>query len=164
MTANSLRPTKKGFYPLASDVRGGIAWQGELVRDFWMWNRQYREYDGGIRLIQTVKVRDLKEAAIRYWRDKWVPLRPLSSELLRRMEDCLRGHQGLRNAGITFPSTVFLEPLETIPEELMGAEVRKHLGLGLGKTKGLVPEVRVNKKVIAAFKRSKEVVNGDVVL
>jgi len=164
MAANSLRPTKKGFYPLASDVRGGIAWQGELVRDFWMWNRQYTEYSGGVRLIQTVRLTDLKEAAIRYWRDKWIPLKSPSSDLLRRMEDCLRAHQGLRDAGITFPSTDFLAPLEAIPEELMGAEVRKYLGLSLGKTKGLVPEVRLNKKVMDAFKRSKEVVNGDVVL
>jgi len=164
MSAKSARPVKSGFYPLASDVRGGIAWQGELVRDFWMWNRQFTEYSGGVRLIQTVRVADLKEAALRYWRDKWVPLKPLSADVLRRMEVCLRAHQGLRDAGITFPEKAFLEFTEPIPEEFMGAEVRKHLGLGEQKSKRLVPESRVNKKVIAAFKRSKEVVNGDVVL
>jgi len=164
MSAKSARPVKRGFYALASDVRGGIAWQGELVRDFWMWNRQFTQYSGGVRLIQTVRVTDLKEAALRYWRDKWVPLKPLSTDVLRRMEGCLRAHQGLRDAGITFPETAFLDSTEPIPEEFMGAEVRKYLGLGKPKAKRLVPESRVNKKVIAAFKRSKEVVNGDVVL
>jgi len=164
MIANSVIPAKKGFYHLASDLRGAIAWQGELVRDFWMWNRQYTEYSGGVRLIQTVRLTDLKEAALRYWRDKWVPLKPPSSDLLRRMEDCLRAHRGLRDAGITFPEGTFLPPTEVIPEELMGSEVREHLGLGAGKVKGLIPEARLNNKVIAAFKKSKEVVNGDVVL
>ncbi|MFQ5428516.1 MAG: hypothetical protein ACE5EZ_05995 [Thermodesulfobacteriota bacterium] len=164
MTAKSVRPTKKGFYSLASDVRGGIAWQGELLRDFWMWNRQYTEYSGGVRLIQTVRVTDLKEAALRYWRDKWVPLKPLTEELLRRMEDSLRAHQGLRDAGITFPSSAFLDPAEAIPEGLMGAEVRKHLGLEEVKAKKLVQKGRLNKKVIQAFKKSKGMVNGDVVL
>ncbi len=163
MAANSARPMKKGFYSLASDVRGGIAWQGELLRDFWMWNRQFTEYNGGVRLIQTVRVTDLKEAALRYWRDKWVPLKPVSTELLRRMEVSLRAHQGLRDAGINFPGGAFLDPAEPISEELMGAEVREHLGLGKVKAKGLVPEARLNKKVIEAYKKSKEVVNGNVV-
>ncbi|MFQ5354609.1 MAG: hypothetical protein ACE5DR_06645 [Thermodesulfobacteriota bacterium] len=164
MTAGSLRPVKKGFYSLASDVRGGIAWQGELLRDFWMWNRQYREYSGGVRLIQSVRVTDLKEAALRYWRDKWVPLKPPSDDLLRRMEDCLRKHQGLKDAGIIFPDTAFLNSTEAIPEGAMGAEVRKHLGLGEVKTKRLVPESRLNKKVIQDYKKTKGAVYGDVVL
>jgi len=129
-----------------------------------MWNRQYTEYSGGVRLIQTVRLTDLKEAALRYWRDKWVPLKQPSPELLRRMEDCLRAHRGLRDAGVTFQEGSFLLPTEPIPEELMGSEVREHLGLGAGKVKGLIPEARLNKKVIAAFKKSKEVVHGDVVL
>jgi len=40
MSAKRVRPVKKGFYSLASDVRGGIAWQGELLRDYGMWNKQ----------------------------------------------------------------------------------------------------------------------------
>jgi len=164
MTAKSAIPAKKGFYHLTSDLRGAIAWQGELVRDFWMWNRQYTEYSGGVRLIQTVRLTDLKEAAIRYWRDKWVPLKPLSPELLRRMEDCLRAHRGLRDVGVTFPEGAFLQPCEPISEELMGSEVREHLGLGPGGAKELIPEARLNKKVIADFKKSKEVVNGNMVL
>jgi len=164
MTANSLRPTKKGFYSLASDVRGGIAWQGELLRDFWMWNRQFTEYSGGVRLIQTVRVTDLKEAALRYWRDKWIPLKPLTDEILRRMEDSLRAHQGLRDAGINFPSVPFLDPGEAIPEGVMGAEVREHLGLKEQKAKRLIPEARLNKKAVMAYKKSKEVADGEVVL
>jgi len=164
MTANNARPVKKGFYSLASDIRGGIAWQGELLRDFWMWNRQFTEYKGGVRLIQTVRVTDLKEAAIRYWRDKWVPLKPLSDDILRRMEDSLRRHQGLRDAGITFPASPFLEATEPIDEKLMGSAVREHLGLKDVKATRLVQEVKLNKKAIDAFKKSKEVANGNLVL
>ncbi len=164
MTAKRVRPVKKGFYSLASDVRGGIAWQGELLRDFWMWNKQFTEYGGGVRLIQTVKVTDLKEAAIRYWRDKWVPLNTPDEDLLLRMEDSLRAHQGLKDAGVTFPADNFLQPTEPIPEELMGAEVRSHLGLAGVKRKKLVPKVKLNKKVMQAYKKSKGVVNGNMVL
>ncbi len=168
MAAESL-PLKKGFYHLAADVRGGIAWQGELLRDFWMWNRQYTEYKGGLRLIQTVRVTDLKEAAIRYWRDKWVPLRPVDKDLLRRMEDCLRTHRGLRDAGVTFPPGEFLTMPEPIPEESLGDEVRSYMGLPPAKKKGSgkrpAPAGRLGRKAMAAYKKSKkEVRDGDVVL
>jgi len=163
MSAKRVRPIKKGFYSLASDVRGGIAWQGELLRDYWMWNKQFTEYRGGVRHIQSVKVADLKEAAIRYWRDKWVPLTPPDEDLLLRMEDSLRAHQGLRDAGVTFPENAFLTPTEPIGEEFLGAEVKKYLGIDEVKKK-LVPKVKLNKKVIEAYKKTKGAAYDDVVL
>ena len=125
--ARTSREPRRGYYHLASDMRGGIAWQGELLREFWMWNRQFTETPSGQRRIQTVRVSDLKEAALRYWWDGWVPLAPVDEDLLRRMEDCLRGHRGLRDAGVSFPDTPFLEPPGPVPEEYMGEEVRGFL-------------------------------------
>ena len=150
-------PVKRGFYPLASDLRGGIAWQGEFIGEFWMWNRQFTEYDGGVRLIQTVRVTDLKEAAIRYWRDKWVPLLPVEEDLLRRMEDCLRAHRGLRDAGITFPQGEFLSLPDPIPEDSLGEEVRAYMGLPpqKKKRKKASPKGQLRDKAIEAYRKSK---------
>lgn len=120
---------KKGYIPLSLNSLAGIAWQGELIQDFWMWNRQYMEYKDGRRYIQTVKVSDLKDAALRYWRDNWVPLKPVSSALLRRMEAALREHKGIRGEGIKFPDGPFLDMPSPIPEEHFGPEVRAYLGL-----------------------------------
>ncbi len=163
--AGTALPRKDGFYHLAADLRGGIAWQGELLRDFWMWNRQYTEYRGGVRLIQTVRVTDLKEAAIRYWRDRWVPLKPVDEDLLRRMEACLRAHRGLRDAGVRFPDTEFLTMPEPIPEESLGGEVRAYMGLP--RTEGKKRPLQRSgpgKRAMAAYKKSKnEVRDGDVV-
>jgi len=164
MAAATERPVKKGFYHLAVDVRGGIAWQGELLRDFWMWNRQYTEYRGGVRLIQTVRVTDLKEAAIRFWRDKWVPLKPMNEDLLRRMDECLRAHRGLRDAGVRFPEGGFLPMPEPIPAESLGDEVRAYMGLPKTGKKRPAPSGRPGKKAMAEYKKSKkEVRDGEVV-
>ncbi len=140
---------KKGYIPLSLNSLAGIAWQGELIRDFWMWNRQYTEYKGGIKYIQTVKVSDLKEAAVRFWRDGWVPLKPVSDGLLRRMEAALREHRGIKKEGIKFPDRNFLETPAPIPEEHLGPEVRAYLGLGRCRKRILrreEPEEAMKKK------------------
>ncbi|MFQ5441455.1 MAG: hypothetical protein ACE5EB_01885 [Thermodesulfobacteriota bacterium] len=155
--------TKKGFYPLACDVRGAIAWRGEYLRDFWMWNGLFTEYRAGIKYIQTVKVTDLKEAAIRYWRDGWIPLKPVDRELLSRMEDTLRNHSGLRSEGVSFPDTPFLKPYDPIPEEFFSPEVREYMGLKKVKAKKLIPRLKINKRTIEAYKKTKEGLNGKVV-
>ncbi len=110
---------KKGYIPIACDTRGAISWRGEYLHDFWMWNRQHMESKDGKRLIQTIRVTELKEAALRYWRDKWVPVEPVDEEFLRRMEQALRGHKGLRRQGVKFPEGEFLvmpEPIEDMVE------------------------------------------------
>ena len=127
--AGTTLPLRNGFYHLAADMRGGIAWQGEILRDFWMWNRQFTENKDGSRVIQTVRVMDLKEAAIRYWRDKWVPLVPVDEDFLRRMEATLRAHRGLRDLGVTFPAGEFLSMPDPIPEDALCDEVRAYMGL-----------------------------------
>src|SRR3989304_7325265 len=99
---------RKGYIPLAVSPLGGISWRGERLTDFWMWNRQYTVYRGGTRHIQTVMVTELKEAALRYWRDRWVPIRPVDEDFLRRMEEALRAHQGLKAEGVRLPDGPFL--------------------------------------------------------
>lgn len=103
------RPRKNGYIPLAANRYGGIFWQGEGLKDFWMWNRQYITTEDGSRVMQTVRVGELKEAALRCWRDGWVPVSPVDDEFVRRMEDALRRHQGLKKEGVTFPEGTFLE-------------------------------------------------------
>ena len=115
---------RKGYMPLAMNEYGGISWQGERIDELWMWNRQFNVLEDGTRTIQTARVTELKEAALRYWRDGWVPVGPVDDGLLRRMEDALRSHQGLRRAGVNFPEGRFLAPPEEIPEELMPADLR----------------------------------------
>lgn len=118
--------TRKGYVPLAVNEYGGIGWQGEGLDDFWMWNRQYIESEDGRRLLQTVKVTELKEAAMRYWRDGWLPVRPIGEDLLRRMEDTLRGHRGLRLAGVSFPEGSFLKQPEPVPAEHLPPELAEN--------------------------------------
>lgn len=103
--------------------------------DFWMWNRQFSVYDNGARFIQTVQVSDLTQAALRYWKDGWVPIRPVDDMFLRRMEAALRRHKGLKQAGQTFPDRPFLRPPERIPDEYLGPEARRYLMMG-GKDEG----------------------------
>ncbi len=143
---------KKGYIALAYDNRGAIAWRGECLRDFWMWNRQFTRYKGGVKHIQTVRVDELKEAALRYWRDGWVPIKPIDEALLRRMEAALRCHKGLQRDGVSFPDSEFLTLPEVIPEAYLGPEVRAHLGLPKNKSKRLVRETKIPKKVIDAYK------------
>lgn len=110
----------KGYVPIACNSSAGIAWQGEHLDDFWMWNRQYMEDQSGRRTMQTVKVSTVKEAALRCWKDRWVAVKPIDEILLRRMEAALRGHRGLKSEGIIFPEGPFLKE-----EEIAVAEVDK---------------------------------------
>lgn len=115
---------KKGYFPLALNRYAGIAWQGEYLKDFWMWNRQFNEEKGNRRHIQTVRVTELKDAALRFWRDGWIPVKPIDEGMLRRMEQALRCHRGLKAEGVRFPDTDFLKMPEEIPECHYGHEIR----------------------------------------
>lgn len=119
--ANDIRSyLKRGYIPLALSKEASIAWQGEYVHDLWMWNRQFMASFDGKKKIQAVKVNDMKEAALRYWRDGWVPLRPIDDEFLKKMEDALREHKGLKLMGIKFPDSRFLQLPDEIPGEFSG--------------------------------------------
>jgi len=147
---------KRGYTPLACNKYAGIAWQGEFIKDFWMWNGQVTEYEGGVKRIQTVKVGDLKEAALRYWRDRWMPLKHVDDELLRRMEGALRAHGGLKSEGVTFPDGEFLRRSQPVPEELMGPEVREYLGLK-SRPEGRLERVgEVLPRVLDIFRQTKQ--------
>jgi hypothetical protein len=152
--------TKKGYYPLTLNRYAGLAWQGELLKDFWMWNRQYNEYQGNIKHIQTIKVADLKEAALRYWRDGWVPIRPIGEDLLRRMENALRAHSGLKAMGMRFPDTPFLKPPEPIEDRFLGPKEREMLGMPKAALKRLRQRDEPNKVFIESYKRSKTPYKG----
>lgn len=92
MSLNPGALKEKGYIPIAFSSHASIAWQGEHV-DLWMWTGQYIDGPGGRRLPQTVRVREIKEAA-------------------------LREHKGLKAAGVRFPEGRFLpEPVE-LPEPL----------------------------------------------
>lgn len=119
----------KGYIPLACNRYAGVAWQGEYLADFWMWNTQLTRCEGGGKRVQTVKVNELKEAALRYWRDGWVPLKSVDEDFLRRMEGALRTHRGLKKEGVNFPDGPFLNKPEPIPVEFLGAEAKNYLGL-----------------------------------
>ncbi len=146
---------KRGYTPLACNRYAGIAWQGERLQDFWMWNGQVTEYEGGVRRIQTVKLDDLKEAALRYWRDRWVPLKPVDEELLRRMEGALRVHAGLKSEGVSFPDGEFLRRSQPVPEELMGPEVRAYMGLEGGTEERLERVANILPRVLDTFRQTK---------
>ena len=122
---------KKGFTPLAANRFAAVSWQGEPLSEFWMWNGQITHGKQGPS-IQTVKVTDLKEAAIRCWRDKWVPLR-WDSALLRRMEASLRAHRGLQKQGMVFPDAPFLPDPDEIPSGYITPELQKFMSTGSGK-------------------------------
>lgn len=122
------RLLKKGFRPLAANKFAAISWQGEELRDFWMWNGQLM-YGAEGQFIQTVRISDLREAAVRYWRDGWTPLR-WEDSLLRRMEESLRGHRGLKAQGVSFPEGHFLERPENIPDEYLTSGLKKLISGG----------------------------------
>lgn len=122
---------KKGFMPLAANAYAAVSWQAEALRDFWMWNGQLSDGPSG-KFIQTVKVPDLKEASLRFWRDRWVPLR-WDELLIRRMEKCLRGHRGLKKQGVVFPETPFLPEPAPIPAEWLTPEVLELMSEGGAK-------------------------------
>lgn len=111
INANSFM--KRGYTPLALNRYAAVAWRGERLPDFWMWNRQYIETGAGM-AVQTVMVTDLSEAALRYWRDRWVPLE-WDDGLLGRMEEALRAHKGLKAEGVSFPDAGFLPKPEPLP-------------------------------------------------
>ncbi|MBI5885372.1 MAG: hypothetical protein HZB85_02175 [Deltaproteobacteria bacterium] len=146
---------KRGYAPLASSACGVIAWRGEHLPDMWMWNGQYSVYKGGILHIQTVKVTTLKDAALRFWRDGWVPVRPMDDALLRRMEAELRGHRGLKAAGACLPDAPFLRKPDPIPEEYLGPEMRAYLGLPrlAAQGDGFEREGAIPEETLDAFRR-----------
>lgn len=139
---------------MACNRYAGIAWHGEYLRDFWMWNGQYIEYKNGIKYIQTVKVDTLKEAALKYWRDGWVPVKEIDEHFLRRLEQSLREHPGLKKEGVRFPDTPFLKAPEKIPLKHLGPEVRAYLGLKQGKIKAS-PKEEAPGKIIEFFKKTR---------
>lgn len=120
---------RRGYIPLACNKYAGIAWQGEYLPDFWMWNRQYTSDIPGNRYIQTVKVPELKEAALRLYKDKWVPLKTVDNAMLRRMERALRANTGLRQEGINLPDAEFLSEPEKIPIELLSPAAKRFIGI-----------------------------------
>lgn len=156
LTASSF--IKKGYIPLACNRYAGIAWQGEPLSDFWMWNRQYAVGADGSGKIQTVKVTDIMEAALRYWKDGWVPLKPVDDNTLVRMEAALREHRGLKKEGHNFPDTRFLKDPEEIPAEHMGAEVRRYLGLDIEQSSRT--ENKDGKKLQSEMEHSKTQAGG----
>lgn len=108
---------KKGFIPLVGDKNHGcISWQGEPLKDFWMWNKQFNILPDGGKSLQTVQVTELKTAAMHYWRDGWVPVNPMAEDLLRRMENALRNHRGLKMEGTQFPDGPFLKMPDLLPD------------------------------------------------
>ena len=121
---------KKGFTPLVANRYAAVSWQGEALRDFWMWNGQVSDGQTG-RSLQTVMVSDLKEASVRFWRDKWVPLK-WDALLLRRMGACLRGHSGFKKQGIVFPDTPFLPEPKLLPADCLTPEIEEYLSKGSG--------------------------------
>ncbi len=148
---------RKGYTPLAAARDIGIGWQGERLYDFWMWNGKYSEYEGGIKFIRTVKVNDLKEAALHFWRDGWVPLLPISDSLLRRMESALREHKGLSSQGLRVPDGEFLKKPEAIPKEEMGPDVRKLMSLPEIDTDGLRPKMELSEAMLKSYRNFKGV-------
>ena len=145
----------KGYIPLACNRYAGVAWQGEYLADFWMWNTQFTYYEKGCKRIQTVKVGELKEAALRYWRDGWVPLKPVGTEFLRRMEGALRAHRGLKKEGVNFPEEQFLKMPEPIPVEFMGPGVMAYLGMKTSGEAELKPRNELPKDVLESFKKNR---------
>ena len=151
---------KKGYIPIAGGEHAAIGWQGEMLEDFWMWNRKFTEYEGGLRRIVTVRVTELKKASLHYWRDGWVPIKEISEEFLRRMEGALREHPGLRLNGVKVPEGEFLEVQESIPRECMGPEVLKLLGLtdtlsGKESSEPLIRKGNMEESVFESYKKSK---------
>jgi len=116
---------KRGYIPLAVNRYAAVAWQGEPLHDFWMWNRQFIEDKSGAKSIQTLKVSDLREAAIRHYRDGWLPVRPIDAELLRRMEAALRKCGAVKGEGF---SEGFLDRPEPLPEEFLSPALKKMRG------------------------------------
>ncbi len=104
---------KKGYMPLAGNEFAAIGFEGNALNDFWMWTKSYIETAGGEKVKKTVKVESLKEAALHYWRDRWLPVEPIDEDFLLDMENALRSHIGLKREGIRFPDGEFLE----MPEE-----------------------------------------------
>lgn len=129
MTLTISRFLKKGYVPLACNKYAGVAWQGEYLKNFWMWNGQFMETSEGER-IQTVRVTELKEAALRYWRDGWIPLRAIDAEFLRRMEGALRAHRGLLKEGVKFDDAPFLALPGKVPEQYLSVREKEFIGNG----------------------------------
>ena len=145
----------KGYIPLACNRYAGVAWQGEYLADFWMWNTQLTQCEGGNKRIQTVKVNELKEAAIRYWRDGWVPLKPVDEDFLRRMEGALRTHRGLKKEGVNFPDGPFLKMPEPIPVEFLDAESKNYIGLKEVEKTEIKPQNSKSEDALESFNKDR---------
>lgn len=153
ITINSF--LKRGYTPLACNNYAAIAWQGEYLSDMWMWNGQFTGYKGGVKHIQTVKVTDLKEAAVRFWRDGWTPVKPVDDLMLRRMEEALRSHKGLKAEGVIFPDDAFLKTPESVPVEYLGPEIRVYLGLPDSGAAATEREDALTPEQLEEFRRSR---------
>lgn len=105
---------KKGYIPIGNNGVGFF--QGTHLKDFWMWTGKTTKFDDGTEQVKTVQVKDLKEAALHYYRDKWIPVESITDEMLRAMEVELRAHQGLKREGVDIPNGDFLES-RTIPSD-----------------------------------------------
>lgn len=125
----SKKMKEKGFIPLLSDNLIGIGWEGTSLDNFWMWNRQYMKNEEGNKELKIVKVGNLKDAALHFWRDNWVPIERISDGLLREMENSLRNNIGLKKKGIVFPNDEFLERPKKIDKKLMSKEVKEKLNV-----------------------------------
>ena len=145
---------KKGYVPLADDGKGAIGWQGEYLKDFWMWTRKFDEYKGGVKHIKTVQVKTVKEAAEHYFKDKWLPIKPIEESFLRKMEKTLREHVGFKKEGQRFPGTDFLAMPEKIPTKYLPNSVRLILGLRMSNKK-LIPIQKIEAKVLKQFKEAR---------
>lgn len=137
LTVNSF--IKKGYVPLAVNRYAGIAWQGEYLKDFWMWNGRYIEDGAGAEVLQTFRVSTVKEAALRYWKDGWTPLKPIDEDFLRKLEQALRSHRGLKAEGVRFPDMPFLEMriVEEGRTKKRGDKNEREQGCGKGHREGL---------------------------
>ena len=105
---------KKGYVPIGNNGVGFF--QGTHLKGFWMWTGKTTKFEDGSEQIKTIQVKDLKEAALHYFRDKWTPVEPITDDMLRAMEVELRNHQGLKREGLDIPDGKFLES-RTIPDK-----------------------------------------------
>lgn len=125
----SKKMKEKGYIPLAADNMIGIGWEGTSIENLWMWNRQYVKNAEGKKELKIVKVENLKDAALHFWRDNWVPIERISDVFLREMENSLRNNMGLKKKGIIFPSETFLDRPAKIDKKLMSKEVIEKLNI-----------------------------------
>lgn len=106
--------TAKGYMPLAGNDFAAIGLEGRALKDFWMFTNRTIEDGSGNKIKQSVRVSSLKEAALHYWRDRWVPVKAIDEDFLIDMEEELRSHRGLKKEGVQFPEVEFLKMPEAL--------------------------------------------------